>query len=173
MCNSKSQMDMDVLKAFINKGLMKNYFWYSREWPYKDVKPRIIIEKKLESNKGVPEDYKIFCFNGEAKFWFYASDRDTDVKFDFYDMDWNKLPFKQGHPNSNYSIEKPQCWKEMVAVAELLSSGFPHLRVDFFIDKFGKFYVGEMTLTHFSGLVPCSPEKWDKYFGDMLELPKK
>lgn len=172
VCQDKNLINLQNLKNKIEKGLKHNYYWFSREWAYKNVKPRIIIEKKIESQNGVPEDFKIFCFNGKAKFWFYASDRDTHVKFDFYDMDWNKLPFKQGHPSSDKIIKKPDCWDEMVNVAELLSKDLPHLRVDFFIDVYGNFFVGELTLTHFSGLVPFEPEEWDEKLGEYLVLPK-
>ena len=173
VCNNKKNLNLHDLKEKMKRGLSYNYYWYTREWPYKDVKPRIIIEKKLESNKGVPEDYKIFCFNGKARFWFYASDRDTHVKFDYYNMEWNKLPFIQGHPNSDCSIEKPDLWEDMVSVAEFISKGFPNIRVDFFIDKYGQFYVGELTMTHFSGLVPFEPDSWDNRIGEMLVLPNK
>lgn len=171
--SDKTRLDHVSAKNKLEKSLRRNYFWYTREWPYRDVRPRIIIEKKLESEEPVPKDWKIFCFNGKAKFWFIAHDRMGDIKFDFYDMNWNKFPVVQGHPNSDIVQKKPECWEKMIECAELLSKGVPCLRVDFYIDKHGQFYVGELTLTHFSGLVPFEPEEWDYKFGSMLELPVK
>lgn len=169
---NKKDFDKEASRAKLESSLRRNYFWFSREWAYKDVTPRIIIEKKLETDEPVPKDWKIFCLNGKAKFWFIAHDRMGDIKFDYYDMDWNKLPVVQGHPNSDIVPEKPECWDNMVECAELLSKGIPCLRVDFYVDKYGQFYIGELTLTHFSALVPFEPEEWDYKFGSMLELPK-
>ncbi len=168
---NKKDLDKEASKSKLESSLRRNYFWFSREWAYRDVLPRIIIEKKLESEEPVPKDWKIFCFNGEAKFWFIAHDRMGEIKFDFYDMNWNKLPVVQGHPNSDIVQEKPACWDKMIECAELLSKGIPCLRVDFYIDKYGLFYIGELTFTHFSALVPFEPEEWDYKFGSMLELP--
>ena len=56
-------------------------------------------------------------------------------------------------------------------LAGKLSKGFPHLRVDFY-EADGKLYVGELTLSHFSGIVPFEPESWDYTFGEWIELPK-
>lgn len=173
LCNDKNRLDYNALQRIMIERLKKNYYWYTREWQYKNVQPRIIIEKKLDGNKGIPEDYKIFCFNGKARICLYVSDREKDVRSDYYDMNWNKYPFVQGHPNSQHVIEKPMCWEKMVSVAECLSKGFPHIRVDFYIDKYGKFYIGELTLTHFSGLVPFEPDEWDRKLGEYLNLPNK
>lgn len=169
---NKNDLDKEASKLKLESSLRRNYFWFSREWAYKEVKPRIIVEKKIESDEPVPKDWKIFCLNGKAKFWFIAHDRMGDIKFDYYDMDWNKLPVVQGHPNSDIVPEKPESWNKMVECAELLSKGIPCLRVDFYVDKYGQFYIGELTLTHFSALVPFKPEEWDYKFGAMLELPK-
>lgn len=170
--DDKNLLDHTKAKKKLEKSLSRNYFWYTREWPYRDVTPKIIVEKKLETIEPVPIDWKIFCLNGKAKFWFIAYDRAEDVKFDYYDMEWNKLPVIQGHPNSSLVAQKPKCWPQMVEYAELLSQGIPCLRVDFYIDKYGQFYIGELTLTHFSGLVPFEPEEWDFKFGAQIELPK-
>lgn len=169
--NDKDNLNHIKAKQKLEKSLKRNYFWFTREWPYRDVKPKIIVEKKLETIEPVPIDWKIFCLNGKAKFWFIAYDRSDDVKFDFYDMDWNKLPFIQGHPNSQIITQKPDCWDKMVEYAEFLSKNIPCLRVDFYIDKYGQFYIGELTFTHFSGLVPFEPDEWDYKLGELIKLP--
>ena len=118
------------------------------------------------------KDYKFFCFNGEPKFMFIASDRftpNTETKFDFFDMDFNHLPFLNGHPNASVPILKPRNFEEMKKLASNLSKGIPHVRVDFYNIK-GKIFFGEMTFFHWSGFVPFEPEEWDIKFGDMLKL---
>ena len=81
----------------------------NREWVYKNIKPRIICEKYLEGEDGkLPRDYKFFCFDGEPKFLFVASDRGIETEFDFYDLEWNKLHVSQYYPNSDYEIPKPK-----------------------------------------------------------------
>ena len=118
-------------------------------------------------------DYKIFCFNGKAKFLFVATDRgkeNEETKFDFYDLDWNHLPFTNGHPNSLKQIEKPKNLDEMVIISEKISNGIPHVRVDLYNIN-GKIYFGELTFFHWSGFLPFVPEKWDYEFGRWLKLP--
>lgn len=170
ICNNKKEFDMERARKLMTKNLSYNYYWFSREWAYKDIKPRIIVEKKIESTESVPKDYKIFCFNGTAKFWYITHDRGADTKLDFYDMEWNKIAATQRYPSSNYEVEKPECWGEMVRYAETLSEGYPHLRVDFYVDKYGKFFIGELTLTPSSGLIPILPEKYDDEFGEYIDL---
>ena len=119
------------------------------------------------------KDYKFFCFNGEPKVLFVASDRgrkDTETKFDFFDMKWNHLPFTNGHPNSNVLPEKPKNFEEMIIIAKRLSQGFPHVRIDLY-NVSGKIYFGEITFYHWSGMVPFEPEEWDDRLGDYITLP--
>ena len=119
-------------------------------------------------------DYKFFCFNGKVKFMFIASNRQGsgDTYFDFFDLDFNHLPFMQGHPNAPELPHKPNNFNKMILLAEKLSKDIPHVRVDFY-EVNNRIYFGEMTFYHFSGLMPFVPEKWDKQIGDMLNLPVK
>jgi len=104
---------------------------------------------------------------------FVATDRGIDdVKFDFFDTEFNHLPFVQGHPWANREIKKPLNFEKMIALAEVLSQGYPHIRVDLY-DINGKIYFGELTFFHFSGNVPFEPDKWDYKIGEWLKLPKK
>lgn len=175
ICRDKSSLDKQKAKEKIERSLKKNYYWSGREWPYKDVKPRIIAEQYMEDTKTEElRDYKFFCFDGVAKALFIATDRqkeDEEVKFDFYDMEFRHLDFKQGHPNASVSPAKPETFNEMRQLAEKLSKGIPHLRVDFY-EVNGKAYFGELTFSHFSGMVPFNPEKWDETFGSWIRLPE-
>ena len=171
--DDKSKLDHVGAKNKLEKSLSNNYYWYSREWVYKNVKPRIIIEKKLETIEKSPIDYKIYCFNGVAKYLYLVQDRDTQETVDYYDLEWNHLPIKQVYSNNSKRPNKPNCWPEMVECAELLSSGISFLRVDFYVDKEGHYYVGELTFTPSSGLLPLTPVEWDYKFGNLLILPSK
>ena len=120
-------------------------------------------------------DYKFFCFGGKAKLLFIATDRQTEgeeTKFDFFDMDFNHIDVRNGHPNGDVPPAKPICFDEMRQLAEKLSAGIPQLRVDFY-EVDGKVYFGELTFFHWTGLVPFEPEQWDYTFGEWIELPSK
>lgn len=172
--NKKSELNRKKAEEKLEKSLSRNYFYFSREWAYKDVKPRIIIEKKLESYDIVPDDYKIYCLNGKARFALVVQGRYRDVTEDFYDINWNPLPFTRGgHRVSINRKPCPKCWTEMIRIAEAVSKGYPMIRVDFFVDKYDKLYIGELTLTPASGLQAFSPKEWDIKIGEMLELPKR
>ena len=174
ICRDKSTLNLQFASKKIKKGLKQNYYWSCREWPYKNVKPRIIAEQYMEDEKTSElRDYKFFCFDGEAKLLFIATDRQTEgeeTKFDFFDMEYNHLPFTNGHPNAKVPPEKPICFDEMRALAEKLSAGIPHLRVDFY-EVNGKVYFGELTFFHWSGMKPFEPEEWDEIIGGWIKLP--
>lgn len=172
ICRDKKKIDIHTAKQKLNKCLKHSFFWGMREWPYKNVKPRIIAEKYMVDNKTEElRDYKFFCFDGEVKALFIASDRQTkgeETKFDFFDADFNHLPFTNGHPNAKVLPEKPQCFEEMKQIAAKLSQGIPQVRVDLYEVK-GKVYFGEMTFSHWSGMTPFKPEKWDYTFGSWIK----
>lgn len=175
ICKDKSNFDFDAAKKKIKKSLKRDYYFIHREWPYKNVPKRIIAEVYMEDRETEElRDYKFFCFDGEVKAMFVATDRQKkgeEVKFDFFDEYYNHLPIKQGHPNATVLPVKPQCFEEMKDLASKLSQGIPHLRVDFY-EVNGKIYFGELTFFHFTGMVPFVPEEWDKIFGDWIDLPK-
>ena len=173
ICKNKSDFNYSHAKRIINKNMKQNYYWKCREWPYKDVEPRIICERLIETIDGnPPRDIKIFNFNGIPKALFVASDRGRGTKFDFFDIDWRKLDVKQHYPNSEYKLQKPENWELFLATSRKISEEFPHLRVDFYIDKHGNPLIGELTLTHFAGWFRFEPESYDFIFGDWLILPQ-
>jgi len=162
------------VKQSFNKALNRNYYDVGRVWGYKNIKPLVFCEEIVQTvDDKPPKDYKIFCFDGEPKFAFVASDRGDNTKFDFFDIEWNKIPVKQHYPNSNYDIFKPIQWEEMLSCARKLSKDIPHVRVDFYIDANEQIYFGEMTFCHFSGKEPFEPEKYNVLFGSYLKLPLK
>ena len=175
VCKDKSKLDKKAALAKLKRGLSRNYYYQNREWPYKNVKPRIIAEQYMEDESGELKDFKIFCFNGEPKSMFIASDRfdkSQETKFDFYDMDFNHLPFTNGHPNATKPVVQPKGFEKMKELAKKLSVGIPHVRIDFYDIK-GKIYFGEITFFHWSGMRPFEPIEWDYTYGSWIQLPDK
>lgn len=176
ICKDKSKLDIKKVKAELKKGLAQDYYLSGREWPYKNVPRKVIAEKYMTDESGYElKDYKFFCFDGEVKMLFVAKDREVEgaeTKFDFFDADFNHLPFTNGHPNSQPPYFKPENFEEMKAVAAKLSKGIPEVRVDLYNIN-GKIYFGEMTFFHWSGFVKYEPEEWDYKIGNYINLPKK
>ena len=169
----KTKLNKKTAKAKIEKSLKTNFYLAGREWPYKNVPRKIIAEKFMVDESGYElKDYKFFCFDGKVKALFIATDRmkeGEEVKFDFFDRDFNHLPFKHGHENSKSEIKKPEKFDEMIELAEKLSSGLKHVRVDLYNVK-GQIYFGEMTFYHHTGLVPFEPDEWDYTFGSWIKI---
>lgn len=173
ICKDKTRFDKNNAKKKIAESYKKNLFQIHREYPYKNLKPRIIIEKLMvENGETGLKDYKFFCFDGKVKMLFVATDRPVDTRFDFFDRDFNHLPFRQGHPLASKPIDKPDGFEDMIFIAEKLSQGIPHVRVDLY-NLNGKIYFGELTFFHFGGTVKFKPREWDKIIGEWLSLPEE
>lgn len=172
ICKDKSLFDMAAAKRTLEESLHTDYYLISREWPYKNVPRKIIAEEYIEDvETGEARDYKFFCFGGNVKALFVATERSTDTKFDFFDTQFNHLPIINGHPNANCEIKKPDRFDEMIQISEELSKGIPHVRVDLY-EINHRIYFGELTFFHYSGLVPFEPMEWDETFGKWLVLPE-
>jgi len=176
ICRDKLKLDEEAVRKELRKGLRQDYYIGSREYAYKDIPRKIIAEQYMEDAEMKElRDYKFFCFDGEPKALFIASGRlqgEECVTFDFFDMDYNHLPFTNGHPNAKVQPKKPKCFEEMKQLAAKLSKGMPHVRVDFY-EVNGKVYFGEFTFSHWGGLMPFEPEEWDYTFGSWIKLPKR
>ena len=174
ICRDKNKLDIEDT---INKlrGWMREDFGLQRaELSYKNVRKKIICEELIDTdNDKAPNDYKFFCSYGEPKFLFCATNRKSpdDVCFDFFSMDWEHYPVINGHPNSPIPVECPPHFDEMVDAAKRLSKDFPLVRVDLYDESCGVRF-GELTFLHFGGLHPFVPEKYDYFFGDMIEIGK-
>lgn len=104
ICKDKTKLNINEAKDKLNKWMNKSWFWYGREWPYKNVKPKIICEEYMVDESGTElKDYKFMCFNGEVKCLFVCLNRDTEngLNVDFYDLNWNQMPFERHYPKSN------------------------------------------------------------------------
>lgn len=175
ICNEKKDFNYKLAKNKLNKALKKNYYLQGREWPYKNVEPCIFAEEYMEDESGYElKDYKFFCFDGVPKMMFVASDRMSieETKFDFFDMEFNQLPFTNGHPNSSLLPKRPHYFDEMKELASKLSAGIPHVRVDFY-ETNNNVYFGEMTFYHWGGMVQFDPIEWDYIIGKWIKLPER
>ncbi len=172
ICRNKAGFDIENAKKKLKKNFSRNIFWQTREWPYKNIKPRIICEELLVDNSHDDLiDYKILCFNGEPKCLFLCLDRrsPSGLKVDFYDLNWNPLPFERHYPRSGRLIEKPECFKEMLDLSRILSKGIPFVRVDFYIVN-KKIKFSELTFYPGSGFEEFSPESFDYLLGSWIDL---
>ena len=166
--------DKEKIINFFRRRLSQGTYAKQREWPYKNVPRRIIAEQYMEDDKTHElRDYKFFCFDGEVKALFIATDRQSDnpTAFDFFDPEFNWLDIRHGHPNAKVKPEKPVNFELMKQLAAKLSEGFPQLRVDLY-EINGKVYFGELTFFHHGGITPFDPENWDYKFGEWIDLTK-
>lgn len=174
ICRNKNTLDMTAAKEKIQKSLRTNYYYHGREWPYKDVKPRILAERFLQEASGDLKDYKIMCFNGEPRCILVCAERSSaeGVKMSFFTPRWELMPLKRKHPQIEGIVEKPEALEEMLSLAATLSKELPFGRVDFY-EVAGRLYFGEITFFPASGLGKFDPEEWDETLGSWLCLPEK
>lgn len=172
VCQDKMRADYDAITSRLKKAMRQDLYKSTREWPYRNVQPRIIAEQYMEDNDtGELRDYKFFCFDGEVKALFIATGRSRhDVKFDYYDENFNHLELVQEHPMSGLTLQKPQNFDLMKEIASKLSKGIPHVRIDLY-ECNGHVYFGEMTFYHHGGVTPFHPKEWDRIFGEWIKLP--
>ncbi len=173
ICKDKRTFDFDAAKQILTQGLKNDFYKKHREWPYKNVTKRIIAEELIddsESNGLI--DYKFFCFSGIPRIMYISNDQANHPHTDFFDMSFNTLPIRLKDPNSIVPPPRPHSFDEMKSLASVLSSGIPHVRVDFYISN-GHVYFGEMTFFHNGGFTPFKPKEWNTVIGEMISLPKR
>lgn len=181
ICKDKSEMDKDKVIRDLRCGLKEDYYHTLREWPYKDVKRKIIAEKYMEDsstreqayvNNGL-DDYKIHSFWGVPKVILVCKDRfaKSGLKEDFFDTKWNHMDVSRSDAgNVGVVIPKPDELEEMLYYSSVLSKNIPFLRVDFYVVNH-KVYFGEMTFFPAGGFKRFIPDRFDEEMGDWLELP--
>ena len=172
ICKDKNSFNHIEARKKIEDNLKKNYFWLGREWPYKKVKPRIIIEEYIETPNGEsPNDYKFFCFNGEPKCYKIDFDRFKNHGANYYDVNGNLLPFGEVKipPNFDKKIEQPKNIDIMLDFAKKLSKNIPFVRVDFY-EVNEKVLFGEMTFYPASGMGKFTDESADILLGEWLKI---
>lgn len=169
----KTQLNWKQTKMVLNSWLHQHIAWSGREWVYQDMPRRIIVEKYLEDETGELRDYKFFCFNGKPQFMQLEVGRYTKHNTrNFYDMDWNLMPFGKELPhNPDIQIDKPEMFEEMKKIAEDLCQPFQFVRVDLY-QVCGKIYFGELTFFPAGGAPDFVPAEYDTIVGNIWKLEK-
>lgn len=178
ICKDKSKLNVDQVKRELKKGLQENYYLSGREWPYKNIKRRIIAEKYMTDSPDSTDftDYKFYCFNGYVDCVLGCYERNSGTpKFYFFDRDWQLKRYnKRGkEAPDGFTMPKPEKMDKMFAIAEKLSKdvGVPFLRVDLYNSN-GQIYFGELTFFPDSGFDANRLPEMDRYFGDLIKLEK-
>lgn len=176
-----SKVNWKEVQHKMKSRLQKNYYKTSKEWQYKNIVPRIIVEKLLQDADGnIPFDYKLHCFNGKVNMIQVDLGRDTPNHYrNWYSKDWIREPYKWSSKKSanKYTdpsedeVEQPKSLKKMISLSEILASEFNYVRVDWY-DVDNKLYFGELTFHHDGGYRPILPEEWDYKLGERLKIKK-
>lgn len=175
VCRDKNTFDYKIAIEELNNNLKLDYYLPNREWPYKDVKRKIIAEEYMGENL---TDYKTYCFNGEPQYIFVwdnesrINGRKPNAFFcGAYDKEWNKSEIKIGYPSKNIVVPKPEQLNELLNITRKMSENLPFVRVDCYIIN-GKVYVGELTFFPWSGYMKFEDPKWDIMLGGLENLEK-
>lgn len=176
ICRDKATLDKEATIQKLHKSLQRDYYQVHREWPYKNVKRRIIAEKYMENGKDPDlSDYKFYCFGGEPKFLYVSrglSDHST-ASISYVSLNWEKQPFKR-NDFADFDVlpPKPLNFDKMLDLSRQLSADIPFLRVDFY-EINGLLYFGELTFFPGSGFTAFDPPEWDHKIGEWITLPIK
>lgn len=173
-CKDKTNFQLEKVKEELNNWLKRNIYSSGREWCYKNVIPRIIVEELLEDNDNMFDginDYKFLCFNGEPNYVVLDVDRHVGHKRNIYDTKWNFIDVSTDYPNLGDCVPRPNGLEEMLEVAKILSKDFPFVRVDLYWVN-GKVYFGELTFYPWTGYVQFSPDEFDLILGKLFALPQ-
>lgn len=173
ICKDKNELDA--------KQVIRQFKWYKkkvkanagREWPYMQAKPVIIVEKLLEDSSRInnmPNDYKIFCYNGKPSYVICISDRYSDqCNHLVYDTEWKKVNVASEGARLEEDIERPENLQDMLEIAAKLSEDFPFARIDLYSVK-GNIYFGEITFYPWSGYMEFEPDEFDFVLGEKFDI---
>lgn len=172
ICKNKCSCDYLSYRDTFQQSLEDNFYYHLREWPYKDVEPKIIAEEYLsDGQNSILPVYKFFCFNGAPYLvQVIQNDKQYNESIDYMDMKWNRLKLKQNFPNSKVLLPKPECFEKMKEVCTKLTKGIPFVRCDLYAIG-TKIYFSEFTFFSDAGFEPFHPKKWDLILGEKIILP--
>jgi len=177
--DKNAQHNWKEIQSRLRANMSRNFYWDGRERQYRNIEPRIVVEKLLIDKQGnIPADYKVHCFNGKVRIINVDVDRDSENQYrQYYNQSWEKEPFqwsskfKKSEDSSRRLIPKPLNLNKMISLSEKLVDKVPYLRVDWYILE-NQLYFGELTFHHIGGTQPFDPPKWDLKLGQELQLPK-
>lgn len=161
----------ELEKMFAVKQLGINWYWPSREWPYKNIEPCILAEEFLDNgSEDDLQDYKFWCFNGKPMYM-YITNKGDSIKENFYDMDFSPVAINHGFPRREPEFPKPGNFEKMKQLAAKLSVGIPFVRVDFY-NVYGRVFFGEFTFYDWGGMQPFDNDDTDIELGKLIDLTK-
>ena len=173
ICTNKKNFDWNAAMDKLQKSLNQNYYWHSREWPYKNITPRIIAEAYMTDESGTElKDYKIYTFGGEPYLIQVDFDRFHNHRRNLYTTEWEYIDETiEYSKDPNVKIAKPEHLEEMLECSRKLAVGTISLRTDFYSIN-GKIYFGEITFYQEAGFAHFEHEEFAKKLGDQIKLPK-
>ena len=176
ICKDKRTLNIKKIRRTLNSALKRDFYLHNREWPYKNIRRRIVAEELLESpGRDNAEEYMFFCFDGQVAVMatFNRTSRKGVYIIDCYDADYRFVKLDIGGTNSPNppDIRTPYV-EQMVEYAKILSTDIPHVRINFFYVG-GQIYVGEMTLSTGGGFEKIDPPEWNYKLGEFLHIPER
>lgn len=177
ICKDKNSFDVEAARKKLERGLKQNFYLRFREWPYKNVKPRIIAEEFLPTIGNIDStEYKVTCCNGKVKFITVCGGvphSDYELRSnDHFTKDWERLEWYAFYKPKGGIIEKPKQMDEIVELCERLSQNIPYVRIDWYIIN-GVPFFGEFTFYTWAGFPVFTPKSFDETLGSWIELPNK
>lgn len=174
-CHDKTTFDKTAAKKKVMSNWNTNYYIWSREWPYKGLKHRLIAEPILKDDRcPYLRDFKFYCFNGEPKIFYITSDKGGDLptRQDFFDIQGNHLEIQDKHylNNPNQCPSLPEHLEDMIRLCRIFAKDTYHLRVDFY-EINGRVYCGEFTFFEAGGFCEFIPKEYNRILGDWIHLP--
>ena len=175
----KENLNFTSIQNDFKDYLKYNHYYMTKEWQYKNISPKVLVEKLLlNDDLSLPNDLKFHCFNGKVVFIQLDIDRNSDNrKRNLYNCNWELLdflwcPIEDGRPiwpNSQKVFEKPNKLNEMIEISNKLSLPFRYVSVDLYENK-NNIYFGELTFHHGSGVELFPPRSADILYGNLLQL---
>tara|TARA_B100001057_G_C22867481_1_gene957219 strand:+ start:4226 stop:5149 length:924 start_codon:yes stop_codon:yes gene_type:complete len=162
--------DVLKLKETLKSWMKKNFYYINREWEYKNISPKVVIEELIydETENDGLNDYKIHCFHGKPFYIQTIFDRIDCIKENWFDTDWNLIDLYYAS-SIQADVKRPKNLDKMLKVAEKLSSEFSYVRVDLYTTP-NRIYFGELTFRPYGGFMNFVPKKWDNILGNLLHL---
>lgn len=178
ICKDKKTFDRNKAILTLRDSMNGDIYRSLREWPYKDVKKRVLAEKYMAPKDMVNNpiydlsDYKFFCFNGEPKYCQVIRDRHSKETIDFYDMNWRHQEFVGLNPiasNGINPVPRPLLLDDMICICHKLSENMKFVRIDMYVID-NRIYFGEITFYPASGMGLFNPDKWNEELGNLISL---
>ncbi|MDU5107832.1 ATP-grasp fold amidoligase family protein [Clostridium sp.] len=169
ICRDKASLDIEKTNKRLRKLLKEDYYKYTKEHQYKGIKKKIICEEYLEDKSGDLVEYALHCFSGKVKLIEVHTNRSTNYREDYFEVDWTKIPMKGKAENSLKPIEKPKFLDKLIYLGEILAKDFEYIRVDFnAVDE--RLYFSELTLTPANGTDKFNPLEYDLKIAGLINL---